>query len=273
MMRYIYIGLISLSISFLISILPPQDLPKNTIITIDKNQSIGEVASVLKKKGIIKSVPLFKLFTRTIQSNSYYFDESKNLFSVISRLKNGKGNIPYVRITIPEGSNNEQIASLIWGKLEKFNAPSFLNEYREDQGYLFPDTYLFPINFDEEKVFSLMKGTFDRKVGKISLDTLKMAAIVEEEGKTETDRKMISDILWRRLAIGMPLQVDVAMETYKAKGFPKLPITNPGLESIRAAQNPTKNDYLYYITGKDGIFYYAKTFDEHKVNISKYLQK
>ncbi len=271
-MKFILVPIIAVLVSFTVAILPPRDFPVETIVVVEKNKSVGEIGNLLKQKGVIRSVPLFKLFARNIKSNSYFLDEKVGLFGIVSRLKTGEGKVPYVRVTIPEGSNNEQIAGFIWGKLENFDAPQFLKKYNKDQGYLFPDTYLFPINFDEDKVASLLKGTFERKVGKVSPDMIKMAAIVEEEGKSATDRKMIADILWRRLSIGMLLQVDVAMETYKTKGFPALPITNPGLESIKAAQEPTKNEYLYYITGKNGIFYYAKTFDEHKVNISKYLR-
>jgi UPF0755 protein len=74
------------------------------------------------------------------------------------------------------------------------------------------------------------------------------------------------------MRIGMPLQVDVATSTYKVKGLPLVPINNPGLTSITAVINPTYTDYLYYITGKDGLMYYAKTFNDHKRNIQKYLK-
>lgn len=271
-MKFILIPCAAILISFCFSITAPRSFPAEHIVYVKQDMSVGEVAYMLKEQGLIRSIPLFKLFARNIKASGYFFEEKTNLFGVISRLKSGESKIPYVRITIPEGSNNEQIAGIIWGKLADFDAPQFLRKYGKEQGYLFPDTYLFPVNFNEDKVVSLLKGTFERKVGKVAPDIIKMAAIVEEEGKSATDRKMIADILWRRLSIGMPLQVDVAMETYQKKGFPLLPITNPGLESIRAAQEPTPNSYLYYITGKNGIFYYAKTFDEHKVNIQKYLR-
>jgi UPF0755 protein len=74
------------------------------------------------------------------------------------------------------------------------------------------------------------------------------------------------------MRIGMPLQVDVAMETYKEKGLPKKPINNPGLVAITAVLNPVYTEYLYYITGNDGEMYYAKTFNDHKRNIAKYLK-
>jgi UPF0755 protein len=99
-----------------------------------------------------------------------------------------------------------------------------------------------------------------------------MASILEGEAKTEGDMKIIAGILLTRLTKGMPLQVDVAKETYTAKGLPKVPLNNPGLVAIMAVLHPTFTDNLYYLTGNDGAMHYAKTFEEHKKNIKKYLK-
>lgn len=253
----------------------PKQFPLNRVIVIDKKLSLNEIGNYLKEVHIIKSPLLFKIFARNknIKAGEYYFTKPQGLFGIITRLNEGKSGVPTVRVTIPEGSNNEQIAAIVWGKLEKFNAPQFLKKTKALQGFLFPDTYNFPITADEDYVISFLKNTFDKKVGKISTEIVTMAAILEEEGSNLENRKMIADILWRRLKIGMALQVDVARETYKWKGLTSSPITNPGLESIKAAQEPTPNQYLYYISDKDGIFHYAKTYDEHLVNIQKYLKK
>jgi UPF0755 protein len=72
--------------------------------------------------------------------------------------------------------------------------------------------------------------------------------------------------------MGMRLQVDAAPETYKENGLPGSPIGNPGIKALRAAIYPEASSYLYYIHGKDGNTYYAKTFAEHKKNIAKYLK-
>ena len=98
-----------------------------------------------------------------------------------------------------------------------------------------------------------------------------MASIIEKEARTNTDKKIISGILWNRYALGMPLQVDVARETYTQKGLPPTPICNPGLESIKAALEPTKTNYLYYLTGKDSLMHYSATFIGHQANVRKYL--
>lgn len=121
-----------------------------------------------------------------------------------------------------------------------------------------------------------------------------MASLIEREAKTDEDRKTIAGILWNRIDLKMPLQVDAVFgyikgidtyhptsedlsiespyNTYLHAGLPPTPISNPGLESLHAAATPTKTDYLYYLTGKDGVMHYAKTFEEHKANRAKYLK-
>lgn len=103
-------------------------------------------------------------------------------------------------------------------------------------------------------------------------EVLSLAAILEGEAKTQEDMQMVAGILLARLKKGMLLQVDVAPETYKNKGLPVVPINNPGEMAISAVFYATSSPYLYYITGKDGKMYYAKTFEEHKRNIVRYLR-
>jgi UPF0755 protein len=71
-------------------------------------------------------------------------------------------------------------------------------------------------------------------------------------------------------------QTDLEMEsdfnTYTRKGLPPHPIANPGLDAIMAVLNPIESNYLYFLTGIDGNFYYAETFDEHVENKIRYLQ-
>ena len=128
-----------------------------------------------------------------------------------------------------------------------------------------------------------MGNNFEKKIlpirpkiissGKTEKEIIIMASVIEREAKGDADRGFISGILWRRLQIGIPLQVDAAPETYKTKGLPENPIGNPGLEAINSAIYPEKSNYLYYLHDKDGNIHYARTFEEHKVNKLKYLSR
>ena len=120
-----------------------------------------------------------------------------------------------------------------------------------------------------------------------------MASILEKEAQNFEDRQKVASILWKRIAIGMPLQVDATLDyildkntyeltltdlatsspynTYKYRGLPPKPIASPGMESIKAAISPTPTKYLYYLTDRDGKFYFAQTFEQHLVNKTKYI--
>ena len=106
-------------------------------------------------------------------------------------------------------------------------------------------------------------------------------------------KRVVAGILKNRLKLDMPLQVDAVFgyifgrgtyspsyadlavdspyNTYTHKGLPPGPISNPGLDSLEAAANPAKTDYLYYLTGKDGLMHYATTHAGHQANRKKYL--
>jgi UPF0755 protein len=108
--------------------------------------------------------------------------------------------------------------------------------------------------------------------GKSEKEIMVMASIVEREAKGNGDRDFISGILWKRLAIGMPLQADAAPVTYKTKGLPENPIANPGIESIKASIYPKNSSYLYYLHDPNGFIHYAKNFKDHVSNKLKYLK-
>jgi UPF0755 protein len=202
------------------------------------------------------------------------------VYQVAKWIVRGERYMAPVVVTIPEGFNLTEISDAYILKLKKFNKENFLIKARE--GYMFPDTYYFLNTDDEVSVINSMNKNFDKKInpilpeitasGKTEDEIITMASILEREAKGDNDRGVISGILWKRLDAGMRLQVDAAPETYKTSGLPKNPISNPGLEAIHAAIYPQSSLYLYYLHGKDGNTYYAKTFAEHKQNIAKYLK-
>ena len=125
-------------------------------------------------------------------------------------------------------------------------------------------------------------------------DIIIMASILEREAATSEDMALVSGVLWNRISKGMPLQVDAtfmyllgrksselttadlkiksAYNTYTNKGLPAGPIGNPGITAIRAAIHPTATSNMYYLSDKDGVMHYAKTFNEHIANKAKYLR-
>lgn len=245
---------------------------------VESGENIVTVAKKLEGEKLIRSESLFKLLYLYKNKNSSLISYGEydfkgkpyNLLDVVNKFKSGPDRSG-VTITIPEGFTNEEIADRL-EELLKINKNEFVEYARDMQGKLFPETYTFVEGAKKEEVVKKMSEEFTARVGDISTQDLTLASIVEGEAQHKEDMAMVAGILKNRIRIGMPLQVDVATDTYKTKDLPKLPINNPGLDSISAVRNPTQTDYMYYITGNDSNMYYAKTFKEHRRNIEKYLK-
>lgn len=266
----------------------PGDFLPGSIVKIEKGTTLRGVSLLLKEENIIRSRLLFEALVilfggeRRILYSYYVFEESAPLHSVAFRIARGDRHIIQASLTIPEGFTREQIADLASAKLVNFNREKFLADPRAREGYLFPDTYFFFNTDTEEEVIALITQNYEKKIAplrpqfaslhKTEKEIITMASLIEAEAKGTNDRAAISGILWKRLAIGMALQVDAAPGTYKSRGLPKAPIGNPGLSSIQAAMNPQKSPYLYYLHDEDGNIHYAKTFAEHRLNVLKYLK-
>jgi UPF0755 protein len=280
------------------------------IVTIEPWQSTGSVTKELKDKNIIRSSSfaetLVVLFggSRKIHAGIYEFKEPQNIFSVVSRIVSGElGYIP-VKFTVPEGTDTMKLAELIKQKFPNIDIEETKRSLVGKEGYLFPDTYFFAPFTDSMKIEEKMRKTFDEKIkplnekinqsGRSLDDVIKLASILEEEVQTKEDMGKVADIMLRRMRMGMPLQVDCTLKyvlhktsaeltvtdlktdgpynTYTRKGLPETPISNPGLMSIEAALNPIPNPYLFYLSDKDGITHFAKTYEEHLKNKRKYLK-
>ncbi len=266
----------------------PTDFPSGTILKVEEGLSLRNVSLKLKEANIIRSRLVFEAFViffgreKYLIEADYYFENKLPVFEVARRISKGERHIAPVSVTIPEGFNLMQISDVFVSKLKNFNKYQFLTQAKSLEGYLFPDTYFFLTTDSEKEVIKYMNDNFNQKIASIRSDILSshktereiiiMASIIEGEAKGDNDREIISGILWKRIGINMPLQVDVASDTYKTKGLPKNPIGNPGLEAILAAIHPKSSPYLYYLHDKDGVIHYAKTFAEHNRNVLKYLK-
>ncbi|HIZ41367.1 MAG TPA: endolytic transglycosylase MltG [Candidatus Gemmiger excrementigallinarum] len=76
----------------------------------------------------------------------------------------------------------------------------------------------------------------------------------------------------------IPEEVLNAYDTYRISGLPAGPISCPGYAAIEAALNPDQQfideGYFFFVTGHPdtdvaGQYFYAKTADEHQVNVEK----
>jgi UPF0755 protein len=133
-----------------------------------------------------------------------------------------------------------------------------------------------------------------KALGRTVPEVVTIASLVEREAKADEDRPLIASVIYNRLRLGMPLEVDASIEytfpehrdvitkrdlevdspynTYRHTGLPPTPIANPGKASLDAAFRPAKSDYLYYVGKPDGHSAFAKTLQEHNANVARYLK-
>ncbi len=172
------------------------------------------------------------------------------------------------------------------------------------EGYLSPNTYRVYKDASVQDIVDKLKTAREGELkpfesmiknsGMSEKEILTLASIIEKEANTPEDMAIVADIFLRRLDEGMALQscatvnyvtgkndpgislvdkkIDSPYNTYKYPGLPPGPICNPSLDAIKAVLEPRKNNYVYFMTGSDGVMRYAITLEEHNLNISKYLQ-
>jgi UPF0755 protein len=278
-------------------------IPKNRaaqekIFAVERGQGLFEIGKNLEKERLIKSKIFFDFYVilirkeKNLQAGEYFLSSSMNIPQIAQKIISG--DIAKVKVTIPEGFTVREIEEMLGIKLAGENL----------EGYLFPDTYYFPIDVSGKEVVKIMRENFEKKIspykeeieksGKTLQEIIIMASLIEKEVKTKEEKELVSGILWKRLKAGIPLQVDATItfitgkktakisledlqidspyNTYKYKGLPPGPICNPGLESILAALYPKESDYWYYLSTPEGKTLFFKTLEEHNLAKAKYLK-
>lgn len=287
----------------------PLDFPKETFLTIENGTGLSTIADDFEKRKLVRSAFWLKAFvtlragSRGAVAGDYFFKERASALRIAERLISGEYGLEETSVVIPEGLTNKEVAAIFARALPKFSAREFLSLAEKKEGYLFPDTYNFLPNVSASAVIAAMEENFNKKITELEplvqifkkplKEVVIMASILEKEARTTDTRRRISGILWKRLRLGIPLQVDAAFSyifdgkaydltngdllvdspynTYRYKGLPLGAIANPGSDSLRSAVTPIDTPYLYYLSDKSGEMHYAKTHDEHLLNRARYL--
>ena len=173
------------------------------------------------------------------------------------------------------------------------------------EGYLFPDTYRFQRKASPAQIAAAMVRRFRAAAGQLGLKrnfhgVVTMASLVERETAVDQERPLVASVFENRLAKGMALMTDPAViyglelegrwrgtiyqsdlshdtpyNTYLHAGLPPGPVANPGIRSLRAAMEPAKTDYLYFVAdgaNPQGRSVFARTLDEQQHNVAGYRQ-
>jgi UPF0755 protein len=303
------VAIAALSGIYLFLISAPFNFPNGAYINIPTGSSITSAAETLKDKGVIRSTLLFRasvyLFgeDRHVVAGEYFFPSRKNVFTIAGRLGTGDFEVDPARVRIPEGATLSDIAKLLARNVPDFNIVEFMRAARGKEGYLFPDTYFFMPGQGTTAILSAFQSNFNKNIAKIQpqitsfgkplSDIIVMASLLEREAPSTQDRRIIAGILWKRISIGMPLQVDAVFpyiigknsfdltqadlktdspyNTYTNKGLPPGPIANPSLDAILAAVTPVTTNYLFYLSDKNGAIHYSATYNQHLAAKSRYL--
>jgi UPF0755 protein len=171
------------------------------------------------------------------------------------------------------------------------------------EGYLFPDTYHFPRKFGPRQICAAMVRRFRAEAAQLGLKgnvhrVVTMASLVERETAVDAERPLVASVFENRLAKKMPLMTDPSViygleldgrwrgaiyasdlkldtpyNTYLHAGLPPGPVANPGLKSLRAAMEPARTDYFYFVASganPQGRSLFSSTLEEHTRNVAGY---
>lgn len=276
------------------------------VFVIAKGAGVSEITKKLKEENLIKSELAFKVYigqnnlTDKLQAGSYRLSPSMSVPELVKVLQTGSEDI---WITLIEGWRIEEMADKLNKELG-IDKKEFLKSAKE--GYMFPDTYLFPKEATVPYIADTLKKTFDsrftaelrakiRSQGLTEEQGVILASIVEREARSDKVRTQVAGILLKRFKIDMGLNADATIQyalgkqtdggwwkknltrddlkidstynTYLHRGFPPTPICNPSLSSLEAVANADPNTpYLYYYHDSKGNSYYAKTLEEQNQN-------
>ena len=259
--------------------------------TVNDSDTLQTVSERLEDMGLVERAWVFRYYVDhhggLELTPGYYrlrpFDHMGNLMRALRTPPSET----YTKVTFPEGYTYEKMGQRLADKVPRLSPALFgsaatdgsvTSKYLPEgqaslEGLLFPDTYQVSNGESEEQVVQRMVDLFERVGSQVGLDdapnvvgrtpyeVIIVASIIEREAKVPEDRAKIAKVIYNRLALGMPLQVDATLfyqqddtlpfdelkaidtpyNTYLHTGLPPTPIANPGRASLEAAMNPAPN--------------------------------
>lgn len=282
-------------------------------VVVPPGSTFRDAADSLANHSLLDSPTLFRAYAklrrrdRTIKAGTYLLQRGMGFNALLQALTLGKGLV--YTIVVPEGFNLTSISAALERTMHA-NPDSIAAAVRDStlrreldvptpilEGYLFPDTYVFPEATTPREVVTAMVRRFEQawkpewnsRLEALTMtrhDVITLASIIEKEAKLPEERPVISAVYHNRLRIGMPLQADPTVQyamgvhtnrvlyrdlktaspynTYRQSGLPPGPIASPGKPSIEAALFPADVSYLYFVaSGSDGHHEFRTTYSQH----------
>ncbi len=283
-------------------------------VRVPRGASFSAVTDSLAEKEIIRSPGLFRAYARitgadrNIKPGTYGFRKGTGWKRVLDDLHAGR--VLQAKLVIPEGWDLRKIAPRL-AALTGLPADSVLAVLADTasatrygvpgpnlEGYLYPATYIFPVDGPLEPVIERLTAEYKRRwtpARRARADSLKLserevitlASIVEKEARVRDEMPLISAVFHNRLRIGYPLQADPTVQyalgehqtrllyahidsvadnpynTYRHRGLPPGPIASPSELAIDATLYPADVKYLYFVARPDGRHIFTRSLAEH----------
>ncbi len=283
------------------------------LFQVKRGETVAEVGRRLAGERLIRDAAAFRrrarereLATR-LQAGWYQVTPAAGVDAILDLLSSGK--VSTRKVTFPEGLRLEEAA-------ERCAAAGFgpAGEYRRLatteagrfnlaglpagatlEGYLFPDTYLLPMDAGVRELVQAQVNRFVKVFGEVSAgapatrhsrhELVTIASLIEEEVRVDEERAKVAGVIENRLRRDMRLEfcstviyalgehrdrllyrdlrVDSPYNTYRRAGLPPGPIASPGRASLAAALRPARHDYLFYVLTADGRHLFSRTGSEH----------
>lgn len=282
------------------------------VITVEPGSAPSEIAEELKAKGVIKSDWALEWYVRNhnlrdkLKAGTYLFKPSQSVPEIVDQL--AKGRIATDLVTILPAQTLQQVregfikAGFTAQQVDTALNPALYESHpaltdkpkgANLEGYLYPESFQKDANTTLEKIITQSLDEMHHyltpdiregfnKQGLTVHQGIILASIVEEEVGNKQDRSTVAQVFLKRLNIGMLLQSDAtnayakvnpAYDSYSHAGLPPGPISNVSKDSLDAVANPAQTDWLYFVSGDDGITHFSKTLEEHESLTEKYCKK
>ena len=320
---------------------PQGDAGEPISFTVNEDDTLESIGLRLEAEHLIEDAGVFRWYVDhhggLELTPGYYQLRPNDHMGNIMRVLRTSPSETFTKVTFPEGFTIERMALRLEDKVSKLSALEFeaaaadgiiRSAYQPEgttslEGMLFPDTYQISNGESEAEVVRRMVRLMERvgtqlnieeraaRLGVTPYQVLVIASIIEREARLAEDRPKIARVIYNRLFLGMPLQIDATLlygqppdssptalrdidtpyNTYMHTGLPPTPIANPGRASIEAALSPSPNPslgdplcvglpagtpcvYLYYVLAtEEGGHAFAATLEQHEANVAAAREK
>lgn len=331
-------------LTYLRKVNPPGEPLAADVFRVREGSDVSSLATDLESAGFIVDAGVFERYVNEEGglevTPGYYTMRPRDHLGNLLRVLRTPPNETYFKITFPEGFTVDQVAERVADQLGSIDETAFVvdsglgatpsvvrSRYQPEssaslEGLLFPDTYLIAGDSTTSQILRDMISLMERVgrqegldeattlVGRSPYEVLIVASMIEREAKLDEDRDKIARVIYNRLELGMPLEIDATLyyrqdstrpfaelkaldspyNTYLHTGLPPTPIANPGRESIAAALDPAPDPsagdpicaqitaigqcrYLYYVLAdEDGRHTFAATLEQHLANVQAAIE-